>query len=289
MSSQSTERRDPVTAAFAAWSETLAKPWPGGFGWPAMPFAGAQLGGPGAAFGALLDFQRQALRGMIDFAALPLTALGSAVAPAPSAKRAPAAKAAEPPLPAPAPTATVVPLAPRAAAPVAPAPSSPPASTAAADKPAPKAKAAAEPAVAAPKVVQLAPPTVVEAPAPAAAPAPEAKAAKPAPAEKPAARKAKAAPALPAIDPAGDFDDNLVEKVQPPVLAAPDGAADELVAIKGIGPKLAKLLNELGIHHYRQIGAWTPGEIAWVNAKIDFKGRVQRDKWVSQARALTKG
>ena len=72
----------------------------------------------------------------------------------------------------------------------------------------------------------------------------------------------------------------------PPLLDAPEGKGDDFAVIKGIGPKLSKLLNELGVHHYRQIALWTPEEIAWINDKLDFKGRVQRERWVQQARSL---
>jgi predicted flap endonuclease-1-like 5' DNA nuclease len=127
---------------------------------------------------------------------------------------------------------------------------------------------------AAPARVALAPPSPVV-PAPPAAATPQ---------SRPEAAPAPTPP--PDIDPAGLFDDALVTKTAPPTLAAPVGEPDDLQAIKGIGPRLKQLLNDIGIYHYRQIAAWTPGEIAWMNAKIDFKGRVQRERWVAQARAL---
>jgi predicted flap endonuclease-1-like 5' DNA nuclease len=61
---------------------------------------------------------------------------------------------------------------------------------------------------------------------------------------------------------------------------------DDLILIKGIGPKLNKLLNQIGIYTFAQIAAWTEAEVAWVNEKIDFPGRIQREEWISQARAL---
>jgi predicted flap endonuclease-1-like 5' DNA nuclease len=79
-----------------------------------------------------------------------------------------------------------------------------------------------------------------------------------------------------------------VEGVAPALYAEPDGKPDDLLAIKGIGPKLNQLLNSLGVWHYRQIVGWTPAEVAWVNAKIDFKGRIQRERWQAQAAALLK-
>ena len=75
---------------------------------------------------------------------------------------------------------------------------------------------------------------------------------------------------------------------RPPLLAAErDGEPDDLTKIKGIGPKLATLCHELGIRHFDQIAAWGPDEVAWMDANLEgFRGRVSRDDWVTQARAL---
>ncbi|MGQ0563631.1 MAG: NADH-quinone oxidoreductase subunit E [Gemmobacter sp.] len=71
--------------------------------------------------------------------------------------------------------------------------------------------------------------------------------------------------------------------------AARDGKPDDLTIIKGIGPKLAALCHRLGYYHFDQIAAWTPAEVAWVDDNLEgFKGRVTRDDWVAQARALAK-
>jgi predicted flap endonuclease-1-like 5' DNA nuclease len=135
-------------------------------------------------------------------------------------------------------------------------------------------------------------------PAPQAAPKPAPKsevtpavssavAATPAHAEKPtpkAAAKADPAPAAAAADAGAG--------TRPATLsAARGGAADDLKRIKGIGPKLEKLCNSLGFYHFDQIAGWTPDEIAWVDQNLEgFKGRVVRDNWVAQAKALvTKG
>lgn len=72
--------------------------------------------------------------------------------------------------------------------------------------------------------------------------------------------------------------------------AARQGGADDLKRIKGIGPKLEKLCNELGFYHFDQIAAWSADEVAWVNANLaGFKGRVSRDNWVEQAKLLAEG
>ncbi|SLN54272.1 hypothetical protein [Pseudooctadecabacter jejudonensis] len=77
---------------------------------------------------------------------------------------------------------------------------------------------------------------------------------------------------------------------KPSGLDAPrDGLPDDLTKISGVGQKLAKLCNDLGFYHYDQIAAWTPKEIAWVDDNLEgFKGRVTRDNWVDQAKALAK-
>ncbi|TIU30298.1 MAG: NADH-ubiquinone dehydrogenase [Mesorhizobium sp.] len=73
---------------------------------------------------------------------------------------------------------------------------------------------------------------------------------------------------------------------QPKAMDRPAKPAD-LKAISGIGPKLEKVLNGLGIWTYGQIAAWTPEEIAWVDDYLSFKGRIDRDGWIAQAAALS--
>ncbi|MEM6489978.1 MAG: NADH-quinone oxidoreductase subunit NuoE [Pseudomonadota bacterium] len=69
--------------------------------------------------------------------------------------------------------------------------------------------------------------------------------------------------------------------------AARDGRPDNLKKIRGVGPKLEALLQQLGFFHFDQIAAWTPAEVAWVDSHLQgFKGRVVRDDWVAQAKLL---
>jgi NADH-quinone oxidoreductase subunit E len=71
--------------------------------------------------------------------------------------------------------------------------------------------------------------------------------------------------------------------------AARGGTADDLKVIVGIGPKLEALCHRLGFFHFDQIAAWTAAEVAWVDENLEgFKGRVTRDDWVGQAKALAK-
>nr|WP_070961098.1 hypothetical protein [Hyphomonas sp. Mor2] len=73
----------------------------------------------------------------------------------------------------------------------------------------------------------------------------------------------------------------------PETLTRPDGKADDLTRIKGIGPKRSKQLNGLGIYHFRQIAAWSEAEARWIDEHLASPGRVSRDQWVEQARLLT--
>jgi predicted flap endonuclease-1-like 5' DNA nuclease len=90
-----------------------------------------------------------------------------------------------------------------------------------------------------------------------------------------------ASPAAQAKPPEGD---------KPELFEEPRGGqADDLKLISGIGPKLEQKLNSVGIWHYDQIASWTQKEIDWVNAAISFHGRIERENWGAQARALQQG
>lgn len=71
---------------------------------------------------------------------------------------------------------------------------------------------------------------------------------------------------------------------------AGSGAADDLTTIKGLGPKLATMLNDQGITSFAQIAEWDDAEIARIDAMLGrFKGRITRDNWVEQAKLLAAG
>lgn len=75
--------------------------------------------------------------------------------------------------------------------------------------------------------------------------------------------------------------------VRPDTLDAPrNGVPDDLSRIKGLGPKSREKLNALGVFHYDQIAAWNLDNARWIGAAIGAPGRVERDKWIQQARAL---
>jgi NADH-quinone oxidoreductase subunit E len=79
-----------------------------------------------------------------------------------------------------------------------------------------------------------------------------------------------------------------VTEAEPERLSAPRAGqpADDLKKISGVGPKLEALLNEMGFWHFDQIAAWSPEQIAWVDARLKFKGRIERDDWIGQAATL---
>ncbi|MFZ2099341.1 MAG: NADH-ubiquinone dehydrogenase [Oricola sp.] len=139
------------------------------------------------------------------------------------------------------------------------------------------------------------PPVKAEAPAKAApvktAPAKPARVkAKPAPkAEKPVAPEPVALAAEPEPVASGRIEPLMPEDfVRPKPLAKPD-MPDDLKAIAGVGPKLESVLNSLGIWTFAQIAALTPNEVAWVDDYLQFKGRIDRDEWIAQAKVLAAG
>ncbi len=69
-------------------------------------------------------------------------------------------------------------------------------------------------------------------------------------------------------------------------LKKPDGDADDLKELTGVGPVLEKTLNEFGIYHYRQIAGLKKAEIAEIDEALNFKGRIERDDWIKQAKEL---
>jgi predicted flap endonuclease-1-like 5' DNA nuclease len=88
------------------------------------------------------------------------------------------------------------------------------------------------------------------------------------------------------IEPVKPEPEALVEPIHP----IPAGPADELTRMKGVGPKVAALLNGLGVTRFDQIAAWSDADVARVDAQLGaFKGRIARDQWVEQARLLAAG
>ncbi|MFK7879162.1 NADH-quinone oxidoreductase subunit NuoE [Roseobacter sp.] len=68
--------------------------------------------------------------------------------------------------------------------------------------------------------------------------------------------------------------------------AAREEGPDDLKLISGVGPKLEETLNNLGIWHFDQVAGLQKSDIAWIDERLRFKGRIERDDWVGQAKAL---
>lgn len=65
---------------------------------------------------------------------------------------------------------------------------------------------------------------------------------------------------------------------------------DDLTQIKGLGPRLATTLHDLGVHTFAQIANWSDADIDRIDAQLGrFAGRIRRDAWTEQARCLAEG
>lgn len=73
---------------------------------------------------------------------------------------------------------------------------------------------------------------------------------------------------------------------QPDSIEKPSNGGDDLTAITGVGPRIAEVLNGLGIWTYEQVAAWLPENETWIENHLSFKGRVSRENWVGQAKDL---
>lgn len=78
------------------------------------------------------------------------------------------------------------------------------------------------------------------------------------------------------------------DKNRPAAMERP-AEPDDLKLISGVGPKIERALNDLGVHTYGQIAAWKKAERDWVDGHLKFRGRIERDDWTKQAKALAKG
>lgn len=148
-------------------------------------------------------------------------------------------------------------------------------------KPEAKPVEAEKPAVA-PEPPVVSPPAAVAKVAAKPAVKAKAPARKPVAAKKPAAAKKATAPKKPAA----------AKPAPMTAIGVPGavGAPDNLLLLKGVGPKLNTLLVGLGVTRFDQIGGWSADDVAKVNAHLgNFAGRIERDNWVEQAGLLARG
>ncbi|AWM24494.1 NADH:ubiquinone oxidoreductase [Sinorhizobium fredii] len=121
------------------------------------------------------------------------------------------------------------------------------------------------------------PAPVVEKPepvSPEASPTPAAREARPEPTAQ-EARPAPAAVAKPKARVAGK-----------PVAAKSKGRSDDLKRISGIGPKLVQVLNDRGLRRFADIAGLSEADVARIDAELALSGRILRDDWIGQAKAL---
>ena len=78
----------------------------------------------------------------------------------------------------------------------------------------------------------------------------------------------------------------VAEPVVEAAVETSKAAVDDLTVVVGIGPKLAISLAELGVTRFADLAAWGPKELADFDAKLNLKGRAERDAWVAQAKRL---
>jgi len=72
--------------------------------------------------------------------------------------------------------------------------------------------------------------------------------------------------------------------------ATGESGGDDLTRLKGVGPKLATQLRELGVTSFAQIASWNEADIDRIDDQLGrFKGRIRRDDWVEQAKMLSSG
>lgn len=118
------------------------------------------------------------------------------------------------------------------------------------------------------------------------------------PAAKAKAAPAEAAPAAAVATPqaeapakaesAAASQPSLDDKNRPAGIEKPE-TPDDLKMISGVGPKIEGVLHSIGIFTFAQIAGWKKAEREWVDGYLKFSGRIERDDWVKQAKALAKG
>ena len=63
---------------------------------------------------------------------------------------------------------------------------------------------------------------------------------------------------------------------------------DDLKVVNGIGPVIEKALNRYGIKSWEQLATLKAGDVKAIDEALDFPGRIRREQWVQQAKALVR-
>lgn len=102
---------------------------------------------------------------------------------------------------------------------------------------------------------------------------------------KAAPKKAKAETTAKSSDPKGA----KLDEAAGVVYDSPPAEADDLKLISGVGPVFEEKLHAAGIYRFEQIANWSESNVAEFDTLLDAKGGIDRDDWITQAKALAKG
>ena len=91
-----------------------------------------------------------------------------------------------------------------------------------------------------------------------------------------------------AAKPAKKAEKKAAPKAEAPKAEAKAGG-DDLTKLSGVGPKLAEKLHDAGVTTFAQVAAWTEDDVAAMDEKLSFKGRIEREGWIEQAKKLAEG
>ncbi|WP_411817199.1 50S ribosomal protein L21 [Hyphococcus sp. DH-69] len=79
------------------------------------------------------------------------------------------------------------------------------------------------------------------------------------------------------------------KKAAPKAAPKAEASGDDLKKLSGVGPVLETKLHDAGVTSFAQIAAWGPEDIEKFDELLNFKGRIEREGWVEQAKELAKG
>ncbi len=111
----------------------------------------------------------------------------------------------------------------------------------------------------------------------------------PAPALAPEPQSAPAQDSAPLVRDVSHLRSVRSEALRGQATPRPSGTIDDLKRIRGVGVLIEKKLNSLGVTSYEQVANWTDADIERVSQILDFKGRIERENWIEQARILATG
>ena len=81
--------------------------------------------------------------------------------------------------------------------------------------------------------------------------------------------------------------DTEIQEERPKGLGRPrNGIKDDLKRINGLGALDESTLNNMGVYHYEQVARWNAAQVAWMENHVFARGRIGREDWQAQARAL---